>query len=300
MRKFNYLSLMLIAMSFGFVSCDDDEATPTPQAITITAEDSPVEAGYLESRSEVSFNLPQPTGGENVTWDYSGLIVTRKRGVVPYLAFSNTSTFPNAELSQGITAEYSLATEDREDSELIFSTSEDGYFEHGRKHNSDFFISIFGGAGSITFLEEDAPYSETVSLVPTPFTYKDKLESRYSFKENFKATFPPQVPANTPGATIDSVDYSVEAIGWGELKLPSYPESFEVLLLKREESRRQYYFLGGAPASSALLTGLGIEDGRLSVLTTYVFYAKNHGPVATIIFENGKFLRGHFVNDIRQ
>ncbi len=301
MRKFNYLSLLLIAMSFGFISCDDD-ATPQvmpeePKAITVTAEGFPFGDGYQQSLSDIDFSSSTaPVGGENMTWDYSNLMVTSKAATVPYKSYSDPA-FSGANLSQTATTEYSLTNEKR-DVIYVYSSTADGYYEHGRKYEADFVIPVFGGAGSVTYIAEDVIYSPKIKAVIFPFDYEDKAESEHVETSNFKATLPSAGLNNTPGANTDSISYSAEAIGWGQLKLPAYSESIEVLLIKRVEVRRDYWFLGGAPAPASLLTNLGIVDGAKTTIVTYVFYTKNQGPALFVNYEDDKLGGVYFVNDL--
>ena len=257
----------------------------------------PFEDNYHQSRSVVDFaGLSAPSVGENILWDYSNLSITDKFTVYPYLEFID-SEFPLADLSNQFDRDYNIATEDRT-GHHIYGSFLDGFFYYGARFNSAFTIPVFGGAGSIKYLEEDVIASQSIKMIPTPATFGTKEEVSYTETNNFLATYPPAGLNNTPGATVDSLDYSIEVVAWGQLKLPTYSETFDVLLFKRSYISRQYQFLGGAPAPASLLANLGIEDGYQSTSTTYVFYAKGHGPIAFVRYRNGELTRASFVNDL--
>ena len=271
-----------IAMVSAITSCNSDsDGTEPAKSTTITQSALPYTDGHSAEIGIFDLSgIPSLAGGENLVWDLSNVTVASSGQTNEYSAYAD-SRVPDANLSFDGVSINSLSGEIR-DIFYLRGLDQTGYYSIGVHYLQGLEVSIFGGAGSITFPDDDMDaYSEKKILLKFPVNYGDTHTQQITSTDEMIANLPSQGINNVPGDITDTEDFDSEVIGWGQLKLPDYDQPFDALLIKYNETTTRNYFLGGAPAPADLLTALGLVDGAVDPnIESWAFYSPDHGLLA--------------------
>lgn len=302
MEKTEFKNLVLIAAAFTlltFTSCEEDEvAEPTP--VTIVASDMAYSVGSPRTLTNLDLSsMPSIISktGANQLWDFSGVRTESNFTSVAYQNFSD-NTLPGANYSFEGTV-LNTITGLNVNALYIRENSSRGIFEVSTRLLADDKVSIFQGAGDLTFLKGDQVNENGgIPLYTFPINFEDEYSHTSTTLANFTANLPFAGLVNTPANTLDSTFSEIKVQGWGEIKLPGYNKSFEVLQQKISRKLFRYYLLGGSPAPDNLLAGLGLVQGDDLATEIITYITPNHGVVATVFFTNGVLTSANFRSDL--
>lgn len=261
----------------------------TNAQITLDDTNLPHSASYTENRDYVFSSdeaIALPIEGADQTYDYSSMSLPTTTVVIDYLPvtrpeFSTSTRYFTGTGSVGpidITSEY-----------YILQNAE-GLFETGSYvlPSSESLLTITGNSNDlIEFPGNTVIFEEPAAELTFPASFGTQNVSNFEFVTDFQLTVAAFGLSATPGQNVQSVELTIDVVGYGQLTLPvpsgqSIP--YDVLLVKHDQVITNNVFLGGAPATDALLNAFGVTQGQVSTIAYYIFYAENYEvPIAWFI-----------------
>lgn len=300
MKPNNYILITICASLLAFTSCVEDDAVVEVTPVTIVANDMSYVAGQSKiftSLDLTDFSTIAMSVGENQLWDYSEVQTNGTSSTIPYNDFSDESildanfSYQNS-LVNAITGQSVSAT-------FIRENSDRGIFDRAIRLLNEEKVSILQGAGDLTFLTGDQVNTNGgVPLYNFPVNYNDAYSHVSTRLADFIVNLPSAGLVNTPANTLDSIFTSIQVQAWGQVKLPGYDKSFEVLVQSTSRQFVRHYLLGGALAPDNLLAGLGLSQGTGSSEDIIAFVTPTYGVIGVVYFSNGVLSSAFFRSDI--
>jgi hypothetical protein len=216
-----------------------------------------------------------PEAGEDMLWDYSFLPVDS--GIVfDYTAGSDPALPGSSSYEIG-----GIALGPFNVPSLAWHRTDESRWERSGETLTDTTLSVTpltGGPSDVLhFVGGTQPYlPEGANTLPFPTTFSDTWNTTYRRKVPFELTVAAFGLNATPGSFEQDITFEREVIGYGQLRLPTYPEGrgkpIDVLLVRSYETIVDSIFLGGQPGPPPLISAFGLEQGAINRDTIYVFY----------------------------
>lgn len=232
----------------------------------------------VNSWNMATAGLSAPEEGADMTWDFSAQALTSSFTYTKS-AISGDPTFPEANLIEQYDESFLGLT----DIPVVFyeRLDDNGFGTLGRISPSAKLPlqTITGGpTDTITLVESVSIYEETNYYVKFPFSYGDSWQNNISIVSNFRMTVAAFGLDNTPASQMTSFNTESSVVGYGTLILPnpdgSGSVSMDALLIRADRVKVDSFFLAGQPAPPVMLSVLGLQQGAISMRSTYQFYAK--------------------------
>ncbi len=227
--------------------------------------------------------------GVNATWDFSGVIYSGSNYLTQFIGVPSPETFGTPlSLGSGITSYQSI------NFNKISST---GYTVDADSISYQY-ISLTpltaGAFDSLIFPNQINYYSSPETVIPFPATMGTNWSNNFSYADNFFLTVGSLSLSHSAGQLKYTFSKTDTVVGWGQMRVKNiggtHSGYMDVLQVKRILNRVDSFFLNGAPASSILLTLLGVTQGQSHSYFQYRFYRANEvTPLASAIYSSNSF-----------
>lgn len=268
---------------------------------TLTLDTYPRPVDFIDSMRIVADpGIPFPTGGADVSWDYSFLGAGTLHTDTYYDATSDTA-FSDA--LNYLPSDIDLVLGGLSftiPSNLYEGLDAEGWYRTGRSLGSQT-VSLTPLTGApndrIDYPANNVDYVGRLNILQFPMNYEDQWTGSYYFDLNYEVTIGAYGLNQTPAFTRTHYRNEREVVGYGSLVLPTpsgeSTAPVEVLMTKVIDTAIDSFFLAGEPAPLPLLNAFGLVQGITDVDSFYVFYTQNFGaPIALFEFPiNGQVSR---------
>jgi hypothetical protein len=151
-----------------------------------------------------------------------------------------------------------------------------------------------GAYDSLIFPNQINYYSSPETVIPFPATMGTAWGNNFSYADNFFLTVGTLSLSHAAGQFKFTFSETDTVVGWGQMRVKNIDGThsgyMEVLQVKRILKRVDSFFLNGSPASSILLTLLGVTQGQSHSYFQYRFYRANEvTPLASVIYSSNTF-----------
>lgn len=284
--------LSLMALSFAFISCNDDETAPATAPViagNVALKNYPA-SGTITTRSFNANTIAIPTAGANLVFDYNAITlqlpVTSNGGLSPNPAFATATSSINT-ISNFLGSNQDVPTVN------YYNANNTSQSFLGTKYNA---LNInFPGVGSVAFPQQNVASVPAYKLAEFPMTFNQSFSQSTSNTTNFSVNSPALPAPNVPARYIDvNTSLSVN-IAWGTLKIPGYSQPMQALVQKVTESIKRNYFLMNAsggfdPMPAMLLGAVGLVDGEITNFTYYQYWVADKGNVLFVDNDGSGFV----------
>lgn len=225
-------------------------------------------------------NIPLPTEGEDLVWDYSTVNFSTNAPFRFYHPAGTDANFADANIvvatsTTGFIPGLTLPVT------FVSRLDEEGHRTLGRI-DSPAAVPLAGTTGgpndSLNFTGTVNIYESPVIDAYFPMNYNDSQTGILTARNPFLLTVAAFGLDHTPGSGDFLFTNSINVVGWGTLQVPDVDGGdaieLEVLLRKDVTIIVDTFTLGGAPAPQALLDAFGLTQGRVRESTEYSFWAK--------------------------
>jgi len=236
------------------------------QAITIDASDVPLPAALVPFDDFILTNPPDPSTGDNQTWNYSGyfgdsvIIVNYVPETDPFF-LSNGVDF-HVLTFKGLTATLGYLL----NSEIDFNSN--GIYEVGLGINpAEYSLAAFTGNNNDSMIipEQKQIFLSDKTIMDFPFTMGTTWASSTRRVTDFTLTIQSFGLDHTPGQHVYTNVRTDAIVGWGKISVhtgsgPSI--EYDVLMDKVHDFNIDSFYLDGSPASPFLLAAFGVSQGQ--------------------------------------
>ncbi|MGE3801447.1 MAG: T9SS type A sorting domain-containing protein [Candidatus Kapaibacterium sp.] len=256
-------TLLLLIISSFFV-----QVVSAQTELVITYEnagfDKPGDSAYTRNYEPSFFTLPET--GENVTWDYSNIIIDGLRRFVTGYLEPDKSAFPNATFS--IKARYAL-NEFTLTGHAFYELRDSGEYYVGNHYDGATFDL---GLGYLGVPEQTVPLSVGYNDLLLPASMGTTWSTTTVSNLTTYLTLPPLGLDEASLVLRQYNSYEDEIVGSGTLVLPG-GQSFQALLRKEVRVHVDSFFLNNQPAPSDLLDLFGVVQGGSDTREEYTFFS---------------------------
>ncbi|HZV69349.1 MAG TPA: T9SS type A sorting domain-containing protein [Saprospiraceae bacterium] len=255
MKKLSILLYALLATMAGF-----------SQALTIDAGDVPLPATLVPFDDFILTNPPDPSIGDNQTWDYSGyfgdsVIIVNYVTETDPLFLANGVDF-HVLTFKGLTSTLGYLL----NSEIDFNSN--GIYEVGLGINpAEYSLAAFTGNSNDSMIipEQKHLFLTDKTIMDFPFTMGTTWGSTTRRVTDFILTVQAFGLDHAPGQHVYTNVRTDEIVGWGKMSVhtgsgPSI--EYDVLMDKVHEYNVDSFYLNGSPASPILLLAFGVSQGQ--------------------------------------
>jgi type IX secretion system substrate protein len=225
----------------------------------------------------------------NTMWDFSGVTYSGSNYLTQFTGVPTPETFGTPlSMGSGITSYQSI------NFNKISST---GYTVDADSISYQY-ISLTpltaGAYDSLIFPNQINYYSSPETVIPFPATMGTAWSNNISYADNFFLTVGTPSLSHAAGQFKYTFTETDTVVGWGQMRVKNIDGThsgyMEVLQVKRILNRVDSFFLNGSPASSILLTLLGVTQGQSHSYFQYRFYRANEvTPLVSVIYSSNSF-----------
>lgn len=260
--------------------------------ITLTQSGYPSSFTSADSVKTTNGNtgIPSLIPATNAMWDFSGTTYTGSNYLTQFTAVPSPETF-GTPLTMGSGVMSYQTTNFNKISSTGFTVDADSI--------SYQYISLTpltaGAYDSFILSNQTNYYSSPDAVIKFPASMDSSWSSNYSYADNFFLTVGSLSLSHAPGQFKYTFTETDTVVGWGKMKVKNIDGSIsghmDVLQVKRVVNKVDSFFLGGSPASSVLLTFLGVTQGQAHNSFQYRFYrAGEVTPLAEALYPTSSFV----------
>lgn len=247
--------------------------------ITITEADMPIPAGEIPIVSVDHTKIKNPTGGTNVSWDYSTAtpIGTSSNIFIPETAtfFTDAGIDVYIDVFKKFNANfgYNISQEWDINSTGIYDKA---HYVYPQAYG----LGSFTGNDKDSLIMDEQGYilSDPRVILKFPFTMSSAWKSTSRRYTDFRLKVSAFNLVNTPARHVFYTIRQDSVVAWGKMRVPTQngiSNYYDVLMERVKSSIVDSFYLAGQPAPPALLVGFGISQGqKLDESHTYNFYRK--------------------------
>jgi len=233
--------------------------------------------------------IPSLIPGINAVWDFSGVTYSGSNYLTQFIGVPLPETFGTPlSMGSGITSYQSI------NFNKISST---GYTVDADSISYQY-ISLTpltaGAYDSLIFPNQINYYSSPETVIPFPATMGTTWSNNFSYTDNYFLTVNALSLSHAAGQFKYTFSEADTVVGWGQMRVKNIDGThsgyMDVLQVKRILNRVDSFFIGGSPASSILLTLLGVTQGQSHSYFQYRFYRANEvTPLISVIYSSNAF-----------
>ena len=255
------------------------------QAITLS------QAGYTSSPigtdslkvTTVASTFPSFIAATNATWDLSTVTDSAANLFAYRVAATTPATFADSN-------NYTFGTYAYKGN-VQSAIQSIGILEYGIDIYGATYVLPTATTDSIYILTQNTVYSSTHTKIALPATCPSSWISSYKFDINFKLTIAIASYSLTPGYIRSYVTEKDTVIGWGKMRIKTLAGTqsgyMNALQIRTMTTTLDSFFVNGLPATTTLLSALGVTQGQVTKTYEQNFYRANEiTPLANVQFSD--------------
>jgi hypothetical protein len=257
-------------------------------AIKVTESNTPVLQGVIHYEDVSLNNVTVPKTGNNVKWDYSGLIgdsALRHSYILnidPGFATTKT-TIADTGVSELLTSDNSFKADDIYDEDINGLYLEGSYVKQQKLK----LYNYFNDTNDKIIVPEQQVYFR-INQVNFPSTAGSAYKLTATRTLHFLWTVDTLKYKNDSSTKVTTYIVSDTVAGWGTLRIPTptgASSPYRVLLVKRESTAIDSFFVQHKVPKAIYLKAFGLEEGQKSTDYKETFYrAGSANPLMVIDF----------------
>ncbi len=220
----------------------------------------------------VTQSLSNLDTGANKLWDFTGVLYENTTYYSEQPVGTNPS-FPGATYNSG--RQYTLGSNSfKFDTKRWSGVTAVGLERIGESMERQAISLDAGGVpgtvatDSLIVKQQDVVYSASYPLIKFPATFNSSWTAKFDFEVEMELTYASSSYVNAPFRYKVTTEYSFRCPGWGKAVIVAkgdgtYHED-NVLLERIEGTTTDSFFVNGQPAPAALLTNLGLLQGKVT------------------------------------